>query len=397
MIVPAHIASYYTKFCAEFVGSLRKPYLIDPMTYLFAGDPALLKRFVKDRTTGRTKRDRSGRKRKGDLKRSYLKLIEQEYGGFFEPVIADNRPVAPSDFKNSNAVDEFVGRVVDFQTNRLASLPDKYKKYAKYVAAKGEEGAVSSNPPMCVVPPYFAIDGSKWTEWLDINTDLASRTKAVSDQPVFPIILANASTLSLNATTIIARYTEAEPDGFFLWVDGFSSDQDVAALRAVFEFVSRLSKLGKPVLLLYGDAFSLALHFAGLKGFACGICYAEKKLSSQDVDVEGMIPPRYYVSLLKRKYQIETEARRIDLTQYDDLRCACEICQRKPDPADLDDAESREHFMLVRRSEIEQLRSGLQQQELTEALSSAFQAYASDPLFAPLAHLRNWASLLSEK
>ncbi len=81
VVIPAHIASYYCAFCSEFVGSLGKPYFIDPMTYIFANDPVQLKRFVKDKETGRTKRDRFGRKKKGDVKRSYSKLIEQDYQG----------------------------------------------------------------------------------------------------------------------------------------------------------------------------------------------------------------------------------------------------------------------------------------------------------------------------
>ena len=57
VVVPAHIASYYAAFCAEFIGALQKPYLIDPMTYLFAGDPALLKHWPHRSRIERTKKE----------------------------------------------------------------------------------------------------------------------------------------------------------------------------------------------------------------------------------------------------------------------------------------------------------------------------------------------------
>jgi hypothetical protein len=397
IIVPAHIASYYSAFCSEFIGSLQKPYIVDPMTYLFAGNPALLKRFVKDRKTGRTLRDRAGRKKKGDLKRSYSKLVEQHYGGLIEKaVVTEDRPVAPQDFANDADVDEFVRRVVEFQVNNLSQLPEKYRKYAKY-AKKHSNASMDANPPMCVVPPYFSLDGSDGVAWLDVNVDLVTRTKARTELPVFPVILAASRSLDLNGALFISKYAATAPDGYILWVDGFSVNQDVAALQSVYRFVSRLAQAGKPVVLLYGDAFALVLHFAGLRGFACGICYSERKLSSDDVDVEGMIPPRYYVSVLKKKIQIATEARRIDFSQYPDLKCDCDICKRKPDPGTLDDTESREHFMLTRKAEVDALRSGSTANVVSQALESAFKKYQTDPLLSPVIHLRNWASVLAAK
>jgi len=395
VIVPAHIASYYSAFCAEFIGTLQKPYLIDPMTYLFAGDPALLKRFVKDKTTGRTLRDSGGRKKKGDLKRSFSKLVEKEYGGLIKQAIDVDRPLTPKDFASNAAVDEFIGRVVDFQTNRLAQLPEKYRKYEKYAQKHGASLAGKANPPMCIVPPYFALDGPMWTDWLEVNANLVTRTKSGTALPVFPVILANTRTFELNGTAIIAKYARAKADGYLLWIDGFASDQDVAALRVVYGFIELLSKHGKPIILLYGDAFSLVLHFAGLTGFGCGICYSERKLSTQDVDIEGLIPPRYYIPRLKKKMQIETEAKRIPLANHPDLQCNCEICLRKPDPVAMDDTESREHFMLARRAEVEALRGGLSHVQFATDLNNAYRQYSADPLFAPVGHLRNWASVLT--
>jgi len=213
--------------------------------------------------------------------------------------------------------------------------------------------------------------------------------------PVFAAILADTQVMGSNIKDIGTQYSDAGADGFLLWPDGFSGQQD-RALRTVFEAVAELSNNGKPVILMYGDAFSLVLHYAGLAGFACGICYSEQKLATQDINVEGAIPPRYYLRRLKKKVVIETEVPRIQIDRYPDLLCNCAICQRKPDPATLDDTESREHFMLVRANELAEIRSGLSRKDFAAALDDAYRQHLEDPLLRPIDHLRSWSALLSD-
>jgi len=390
VVIPAHIATYYHTFCSEFVGALGKPYFIDPMTYIFANDPAQLKRFVKDKE-GRTKRDASGHKTKGDVRRSYSKLINQEYQGVVKVAVDEERRLLPGDFTDAHALEQLVQRVLDFQRKQISAIPDKYKKYAKYAARAGKSNSSSSNPPMCLVAPYFPATGG----WRAINLRFVQQAKAMSGGlPVFAVILAETQVLARDVRKIASDYSEAGADGFLLWPDGFSTDQDEAALRVVFNAVAELRKDDKPVILMYGDAFALVLHYAGLTGLACGICYGERKLSTQDIDVEGAIPPRYYIRRLKKKVVIETEVRRIQLAQYPDLACDCDICRRKPDPATLDDTESREHFMLVRAEEIADLRRGLSKADFAAALNDAYRRHDNDPLLRPIGHLNSWAALL---
>jgi len=395
VVVPAHIASYYSKFCSEFIGSLGKPYFIDPLTYIFANNPSQIKRFVKDRNTGRTAQDQFGNKKKGDVKRSYLKLVEMEYGGIVQKVVEQGRPINPRDFQKTTDTEDFVKRVVEFQRERLAVVPDKYKKYAKY-AQGGAKALTTSNPPMCLVAPYFPTTTLDARGWHSTNANLIQLTKTIAHGiPVFAVILARPAVLARHIEQIALDYSKAGADGFLLWPDGFSSDQDFASLRVVFDAVKVLSNNDKPVILMYGDAFSLVLHYAGLAGFACGICYGERKLSTQDIDVEGGIPPRYYLRRLKKKVQIEPSLRRININQYPDLVCSCEICQRKPDPVTLDDIESREHFMLTRSGEIGEIRNSLSQEQFAGMLRDAYQKHSNDLILRPLDHLRNWADIFT--
>ena len=395
VIVPAHIASYYSVFSAEFIGGLRKPYFIDPMTYVFARDPSHLRRFKKDKK-GKTLRDSFNQKVKGEIKRSYIKLIS-EYGGVIETAIAEGRRLALTDFKSDEEAQDLVEKVVAFQRERLASIPLKYKKYEKY-SLHGQSSA-GNNPPMFVLPPYFFTDGVGPTNWHSLNLDLAARTKAhVPDLPVFGVIFCATDTLSKSGSTIISdlRGLGLELDGFVIWADSFSGNQGIEQLRYVRDFVRSLATLGKPIISLYGDAFSLVLSYSGLTGYCCGICYGEKKSADQDADVEGGIPPRYYLSLLKKKVQIETELRRIPLGDHEELACDCYICQRQTDLASLEDFQAREHFMLTRANEIRTIRGGLTAADFALEMNDAYDSFNRMPLLGPVTHLANWSKLLSE-
>src|SRR5205823_477339 len=115
----------------------------------------------------------------------------------------------------------------------------------------------------------------------------------------------------------------------------------------------------------------------------------ERKSADQDIDVEGVIPPSYYIELLKKKIRIETEARRVPIKEFPQLTCDCAVCQRKPEPATLTDTESREHFMLVRAKEIATIREGMSASALSTALRDAYDEYRDEPLLAPVTHLLN--------
>src|SRR5882724_1266183 len=185
VIVPVHIASYYSAFIAEFIGGLRKPYFIDPMTYVFARDPSLLRRFKKDKS-GKTLRDSLNQKVKGEIKRSYTKLIE-EYGGVIKTSIAEGRRLALTDLQEGRKAQDLIEKVVAFQLQKLASVPAKYKKYEKY--SNQGQATPTHNPPMLVLPPYFFADTIDSNTWHSINLDLAARTKAhVAELPVFGVI-----------------------------------------------------------------------------------------------------------------------------------------------------------------------------------------------------------------
>jgi hypothetical protein len=390
VLVPAHIASYYAKFCTEFIGSLQKPYFIDPITYIFARQHSALLRYLKDRK-GRTKRDIAGNKQKGDLKRSFRKIVDS-YGTLVSRAVANQRALELSDFSDNALVSEFVANVIDFQRSKLASLPEKYKKYEKYARLVGRSS--QPNLPVLLIAPYFSIEDSRW---IAVNIDLIKRSKKLGqDLPVFATIAAPLESLRSARQSIVQQFKSADADGFFLWINDFTGMTDLNSIRIAKDFVKELATLGKPIVSLYGDAYSLVLKHFGLTGYACGICYGEKRSVDQDSDVEGQIPPRYYLSALKKKIELETEARRRDPRSFPVLVCPCDVCERTTNLAELDEMQTREHFMLARAAEIGVLRSGQTSAAMAQELRLRYEEFKGETIFAPVQHLNNWARILEE-
>jgi len=395
----AHIASYYQKFCLEFVGELQKPYFVDPVTHIFTADPASLHRFLKDKATVngkatvRTRRDKLGNKVKGDIKRSYQKLITA-YGPIVEQVVNDGRTAKLGDFADDTKTLDFVKRVCAFQTETLCELPQKYKKYQKYANKAGALQGGVKNRPAFVIPPYFPIADEGW---LKLNAKLAKMAIQFAEGlPVFPVIAGKVDKLQSMSSTIVEAYSKLEVSGFTLWGDGFRGDQGSLAIAAYQSVIKALGgNKGRPVISLYGDALSLILAYGGLRGFSCGICYGERRECDQDMDIEGMTPPYYYLARLKRKYQLEPNIRRANLNQHNDLLCPCAICSGAADLLTLYDSQTREHFMLARQMEIDAIRGGLTASALKKQLQDAYDKYRNTPPFSgSLDHLMTWARLL---
>lgn len=377
------MASYYAKFCLELVGEIQKYYFIDPMTYVFSQSPEQITRSWKDNR---------GKVRRRELKRSYIKLVK-EYGNIFEDVLTKG-PLVIKDFDDNSNVRKFVKNVITFQKERLTELPEKYRKYAKYLE-------IDRTPPIFLVPPYFYIPrvyNSDKKDWLDVNLELAETSVEFSQgMEIYPVILTNINVIDKNTSRLIEKYNNEDFAGYIIWIESFKGGQDLRSLRIARDFISELSDLGKPIIMLYGDYFSALLSYNGLTGFSSGICYGESKRIEREDVIKGQIPPRYYFERLKIKKVLETETRRIDIDNF--LECDCIICQTAPDIVTLDDEQTKEHFMLVRHRELEEIRMGKSKEDIIRDFSEAYDRYKNDVLINDanqLDQLSNWATLLSE-
>lgn len=394
IIIPAHIASYYSKFCFELISEIGKPYFIDPMTYVFARNPDILRRYVKGKNK-RTLKDDGGNKKRGDIKSSYKKLADI-YGGSIKEAIGKTKATQVECF-DQDYIEKFADQAIMFQKNIISQLPDKYKKYKKFAEKSGKSFVNETITPDIVIPPYFFFDDIN-DSWYNVNLKSALYASAkYKDDTVFPVIFTNTSALddSKCFDRIVSEYCKLDVKGYIVWIDQFKgTDANIGRQRIVRDLINSLSSNGKHVILMYCDAFYQVLHWFGLSGFSAGICYAEKKGVDQDFDIEGQLAPRYYFRALRRKIQIETEVPRINLSNYPNLSCDCRVCSSLGDPKNFDEEATKEHFMLARRKEIDALLEvGIE--EFKNDLFSNFNLYRDDTVLGPVPYLINWYNLFN--
>jgi hypothetical protein len=365
--IRANYLAYFQKFTLGLLLELAKPFFIDPVTYIFAREPAQI---LND---------------DGNVKSSYEKL-GQHYG---EPVVAalGRVRITQAEFNDPAVRQGFAERVISYQRVQALQLPEKYQRYQRFLGA-------SQMQPSFLLPPYFYLE-SLDDGWAEINTDLAARAAAFAEQPVYPVVFLSRTLLSTEGSIerIADLYDHEAYGGFFVWVEDVHGVwSDISTLRAYRRLVQGLAALGKPVFALYGDYFSILLWYDGLIGFCSGICYSERK----EVDppaIEGSIPDRYYVRRLKYKAQLDTTIQRLDIGQYEDLACKCGICPQDMDLSSIDTEDSQRHFIHVRSAELDQAASEPREAILSE-LSGAFDRYQANQLLKA-DHLLKWIRIFS--
>jgi len=349
IVVPANIAAHNQKFCTEFLGALSKPYFIDPMTYIFARP---LRRIHRSRRDADRKivRGQDGKSvKESSLRRSFQKLIEGGYQDPFGEIVQRGEPLLPSDF-TATLSSKLAASVSDFQLRGLAELPAKYAKYLPPSPSRP-----SRHLPCLVVAPYFYLDKAAWRDWLQVNVEMLRATiQHVGGQaPVYGVVFGDTGLLDQQRDTILEAFESVGPSGLLLWFNRFHGRAGASDLAGVAAFVKRAAGSGLPTFSLYGDYYQLLLWHLGLSGFACGVCYGERKGVDDDTEMEGSMPYRYYIPLLKKKVVRETLEAIRGIAGIQGLACSCEICGSRLDPLSLDEEQAKEHFLCVRAGERE--------------------------------------------
>jgi len=314
IIVGANIVEATAGATASLIGQkLKRPYYIDPMTYVFGCDLEGIK---------------SEQKRKGktvvDYKRAYKRLAP-ELGDIFSNALKKRIPIRPKDF-TSTVLEQVCQRVVDYQLKRLHAefeKDDEYKEYASSIPS-----------PPGVFSPYFFISSEKW---FDLFISLSKATADIKPGlPVHSVLCADYEMLT--DSSFIDRATAEIPktgvDGVWLWFSNFNEwIVQEEYLRAFKSLVEQLSKKGLKVYNRHGGYFSLALNKCGMEGISHGVGYGEKK---DVLQIKG--PPnapivRYYLPDMYKRFgvpDIEACLDGLDITTPKDFHkkiCNCVICK----------------------------------------------------------------------
>lgn len=147
VVVSGHIVENMPNRVAKMLTALRKPYLIDPHTYVFGGDVSNIRE-----------------------KQWFASLLEKY--GLDMIVDRDTSSLAhdalvDSDGWPTDGLRELVDNVVAYQRGTAASTAVDIMEFMDFES--GVRASATRLSPYGVIPPYFFI-GGKDSGWLDVNT-----------------------------------------------------------------------------------------------------------------------------------------------------------------------------------------------------------------------------------
>ena len=395
IVVPAHVFAYGRTWVSSFLGKIKKPFVIDPMTYVLA--------LSREQITGDS-----------GLKKSWDTLLGLYHEDVLKPL--RRRPIRAADMLGprdlpSELMKAFVRRTVELQTTILVRGSRSQQSLEKYRKILGEESSEVGLRPRAILSPYFHFDDMN-DPWWKVNVQLVKDAKNLATGiPLYAVILTSVESLG-GMDWDIALSSIGPVDGYVLWISNYSElKADIDELTAVLRTVRRLSS-DAPVFILYGGYFSLSLAAVGLTGLISGICYGESKPITSKTTGGGM-PQRYYVVENKMKY-VMAEVRSL----YSDAPgrlCGCRVCleirrESGPDRSrpsvksvakffdQVDDASSKRHFLEVRSGEARTV-ARMNPREIVAALARLRKEAGDARLPAhgmTIGHLERWAAALEE-
>lgn len=385
--IGAHFASFYPDWLPTFLSKVRKPFFIDPVTYIFA-------------------RNLENIKKENNFKKSYEKLMD--ICGKKVKNILKKRQLVPKDFldADSTLIRDFTENIISFQKDifKTTSSQRSILEYANILGKKTE-----TLSPLFLTTPYFyftSIDDP----WYEISIKIAKQSIKLKGEHELYAILCFSKELLRNEDhieKIVKDY--AGFDGYLIWVSDFDEKiESEEYLNGLKIFVKKLSESKKPIFTLYGEFFSLLLSKFGLAGYSRGICYGDSK--SVDAYVTGGRPPRrYYFNLLHIK--LSESIARTFFSDNPGLLCKCKICSeilRKVKSTEnvkevgeffdsIDFIKAKQHFMIVHAEEIdtvsknslETLKKELEQEyEKSEELNVKVYGISNE-------HIKRWKQTLA--
>jgi hypothetical protein len=309
----------------------RAQIFLDPMTYAYGAyiDPDTqqvrtdLDWIKSDQIRSK---DKGKKKTVRDFKRSYRSLTET-FGWPISDAITGSRAVSPDAFQDASQTRGFCERVVRYQLFRIAQEfqdEEELREFSDRVPG-----------PAAVFAPYFYIEPTSTSAWLDANLVLAKAASGLAGStPVHVVICADADHL-LDATFVnrlVRDLPTAGVSGAWLWFSRFYEESaSLDHLIAYRNLVARLSA-SIEVYALHGGFLSLALAKRGMRGVSHGVGYGEQK---DVVPVIGQSTPtvRYYLPALARRLGVPEIERAFDALGIMTARdfhakvCDCAMCK----------------------------------------------------------------------
>ena len=308
----AHVFAYGENWITAFLEELKKPFFIDPMTYLF-------------------NQSRSKLMKKGQIKKSFEKLLKKFYrNGLYEIIINQNRHLVISDFIDDdnqfreNFLNDFVSCTLNFQ-REIAEHDTPSEESVNEFLREFLHEEIEKIKPEFLVTPYFYINNlqSKWYKITKEISKIAIDLKEDNDE-IYALLCISKSILNNQKSIKTMLEDFSEVDGIIFWISNFDEQHD--DIRELANFINLIKIFSKKQIInLYGGLFSIFSQKLGLNGVASGICYSESKGAEDKPPEGGGLRKRYYIPQSKSK-AVEANARAY--YEFNDIKslCDCQIC-----------------------------------------------------------------------
>ncbi len=386
LVVPAHILAYQSASTSVFVTSMhKKPYVIDPMTFVFQNPKEA---YLNDA---------------GEIRPSIQKLCDAYDDSLAKRILA----LGPEDFLPPNVFSQsnkFCQRVAQFQLEQVgkASATSGASKYLKRYAA------TQVTAPRAVIPPYFRFESIDH-DWYKLSLECANKTrKLVNKVEVAPVICCAAATL----TDAIVEKISKDYGNFqrvFIWIDRYvQTSVPSVDIRKVRRLLVALRGATVEIETLYGGFLLILSSFDGMSAISHGILYTQHK-STDLVPGSGGVPERYYIPAIHEFRSLSQTD--LIIHKHPELICDCPVCEEvlggEPDKIILfgDNPDLlRRHFLYCRRREADSITTSSPEAE-AKRLRDVFKKYHDSFLALPnpdafvssskiqgLEYLNHWAN-----
>ena len=364
LVIPAHILAHQSVSTSVFVTSMyKKPYVIDPMTFVFQN--------AKEAHLNEA----------GKIRPSIQKLCGAYHDTLAERIMTlePDGVLTPNVFLGS---DEFCEKVAQFQLEQVknASATSRANKYLK------RYGATQVTDPRAVIPPYFRFVSTD-DDWYKLSLECANKTRAlVNTVEVAPVICCAAATLTDTAVKKIAK-DYADFQRVFIWIDGYAQASVPSVdIRKVRKLLVALREVRVELESLYGGFLLILSSFDGMSAISHGILYTQHK-STGLVPGSGGVPERYYIPAIHEFRSLSQTD--LIIHKHPELMCECKVCEEllkgKPDNiikySDNPDL-LRSHFLHSRRREANNISTSSPEAE-AKRLREVFKKYHDSFLALP--------------
>lgn len=345
LVLPANILLYQYRSTPSVVLMCKKPFIVDPMSYLF-GEP--YENFKQKAKAGNNK-----------FKPSFRKLMEG-HGLVHEDFFNYDYTKLLSFLKSSDRnISTFVDNALSFQQNQVWDT----LKEASELMSDEQRNSLTEEAfrPKILIPPYFLYSPKSTSITTELNKRILKycwdEKRDMGD--LFPMVFLRKEDLTTDFLEEVIDINKSYGfPGYCVWIDNFdersaTSDQ----IKGLIKLTKALSTGDRQVVMLYGGFFSLLLHYFGMTCVSHGLAYGEaRSIGATAQQGSGPAPIRYYIFELHKFLTLDSAL--IVLRERSELICDCLICKRilagNPERVTLfqtEEALAEMHFLYNRHEE----------------------------------------------